>query len=307
MTQEFVRPDLAIEPVAKIEGISKIESNIAEVKKTAMEIKEFYENLVITEDDTKVAKDEKAKIKKMIDAVKRYRLDTAKEFTKPIEKFTNEAKETEKLLQDAYDTINSTVTKFENARKAEKEKKITEYFDELIAVKGIDFVTFKDTKISVTLSASEKALKASVDEFVNRIVNDLALIETQAHPVEILAEYKTCLDVSRSIMVVSDRMARIENERKAREEELKRQEEEKAALASLEANMPAEEEFVSPDFEIPVEVTGEETGPGPNEATCQADQEDNELLTMTFTVTGTIDQLRDLKQFIIERGIRIND
>lgn len=65
MSEEFVRPDLAIEPTARIKGISEIESNIADVKKRAIAIKKFYENVVFTEEDTKLAKDEKAKINKI--------------------------------------------------------------------------------------------------------------------------------------------------------------------------------------------------------------------------------------------------
>ena len=306
MSEEFVRPDLAIEPTARIKGISEIESNIADVKNRAIAIKKFYENVVFTEEDTKLAKDEKAKINKMIDAVKKYRQNVVTDFKKPIEQFEAEAKDTEKILREAYDTINNTVKKFEDTKKKEIEKNIVSYFNELIEAEHIDFVTFKNTGINITLSASEKSLKAAALDFVNRVKSDIQLINTQQYPVEILAEYKICLNVSQAIMTVTQRMARIEEERARREEEQKRIAEEKAAMESLEKNIPAEEPS-EPSFEIPVEIVEEQTFEVPAEISDTEMLADQELLTMTFSVTGTITQLRDLKQYIIERGIKIND
>ena len=165
----------------------------------------------------------------------------------------------------------------ENEIKAKKTKEVSDYFNEYLQSKGIDFVIFDNANINVTLSASMKSLKEQAKAFIDKIADDLALIDTQEHKDEILYEYKQSLNVSNAITTVANRYKAIE-EAKAREEERKAREQAEAeAAAKVEALTPPTVEPIAP----PVE--------------------EEPILTLKFTVRGTRTKLRELKEFL-ERG-----
>ena len=87
----------------------------------------------------------------------------------------------------------------ENELKAKKEQEIKDYFEEYKTVNNIDFITYGQARINVTLSASMKSLKEQAKQFIDKIVDDLKLIETQEHKAEILVEYKQILNVSKGL------------------------------------------------------------------------------------------------------------
>ena len=144
------------------------------------------------------------------------------EYNKPIKAFEDTAKETEKLLTETYNTINQQVANYENKQKEIKEQKIKDYFEEYKTANNIDFITYEQVKINVTLSASEKNLKEQVKNFIDKIKDDLNLIETQEYKAEILVEYKQTLNVSNAITTVVNRFKAVEEEKK-RQEEIKKQ------------------------------------------------------------------------------------
>lgn len=89
------------------------------------------------------------------------------------------------------------------------------YFHELCTAEKIDFLKFDNVGLEINLSTTEKAYKEKVNEYVQRVVDDLSLIDTQEHKAEILVEYKTTLNASRAIKAVQDRKEkeRLEQER----------------------------------------------------------------------------------------------
>lgn len=163
----------------------------------------------------------------------------------------------------------------ENELKERKRAKVEKYFAEYLASKNIDFVTFENADINVTLSASEKSLKEKAKAFIDRICDDLNLIETQEHKDEILYEYKRFLNVSLAITTVATRYKAIEAE-KAREAERKaREEAEKVAAEKVELVVDT---LTPPTVEESIEV--------------------EPTLTLRFTVKGTRTQLKALKEFL---------
>ena len=57
-------------------------------------------------------------------------------------------------------------------------------------------------------------------EFIDKIADDLNLIDTQEHKAEILVEYKQSLNVSNAITTVNNRFKAIEEEKAKQEKEL---------------------------------------------------------------------------------------
>lgn len=169
--------DMDVE-VALPKDMPVVEHNLNQLKDYALELNSFYKSLVITENDIKDAESEKAKLNKLIDQVKRLRIDKVKEYKKPIEDFEKTAKEVEAILNDASVTIKYTLDEYDAKRMEEKrEKVIKPILNNIISqsfVKGYlinpDNIienpkwynkTFKDDDI-------ESEIQAQVDEIIRQ-------------------------------------------------------------------------------------------------------------------------------------------
>ena len=269
-----VKPELT-DVVANITALGSIETNIALIKDRALSIKSFYENLVIAEDDVKDMKAEMAALNKTKDVVKKYRIDIVKEFNKPLDEFVANAKETEKLLSEAYDSLKSQVKVFEDARLEERKNEVIDYFNEYAKSLDIEFVPFESSGLSVGLSGSMKSYKEACKNFLDRIDSDLKLIYSQDEESinEILVEYKKSLNVGNAIITVKERKRALELEKERQE-----------ALNALKAK---EEEVIKKVEEVtaPKEVV------------------EPKKYTARFKVTTTLDQLKDLKKYMDLKGI----
>lgn len=274
------KPNFNLEVVANIDGVASIQSNMEGVKEQAITIRDWYQSLVITEDMLKNIKNEKAQIKKAKETVATYRKDIVKEFKKPIEQFELLAMETENILDEAYATCNEAVKRFEDETKAKKSEEVKAYFDEYAQSLKIDFVEYERLGINVTLTASMKSLKDTVKVCLDKIASEIDLINIQKEELipDMLVEYKKTLNVANAIKNVTDRHKAIEEE-KARQEALK-------ALKAEEEKTIAKAKEVIEEVTAPVEVKEVKT------------------YRSTFTVYGTVEQLRALKEFLEKEGIK---
>lgn len=281
--QELIKkPQFEGEIKAQIKSVGEIESNMKEVKGYVENLNNYYQNISFTEETMKEAKDEKSKVNKFKKQVSDYRKSIITEYNKPIKAFEDTAKETEKLLTETYNTINQQVANYENKQKEIKEQEIKDYFEEYRKANNIDFITYEQAKINVTLSASMKGLKGEAKQFIDKIADDLKLIETQEHKAEILVEYKQTLNVSQSITMVTNRLKAIEEEKKIQEQKVVHIE----MNENHEINQKSYEQLEN-IFNKPLEQPKEE--------------KTEEILILKFTVKGTRTKLRELKQFL-ERG-----
>lgn len=202
----------------------------------------------------------------------------------PWEKVERAYQDNIKLKYKAADSdLKSKINEVENILKDEKEAEIRSYFDEYVVSKGIDFVTFEQSNINITLSASKKSLKDQVTEFIDKICDDLALIETQDHKAEIMVEYKRSLNCSQAITTVANRIQAIE-EQKQREEQRKREREEREAR---------EAEIKSKAISFAQEVAIQ-----PPVLESKSDIPQPKKLKLHFTVVGTVEELKKLKNFL---------
>lgn len=197
--------------------------------------------------------------------------------------------------QEADRQLKDKIYGVEDQLKQDKEDQLKRYFYELCTSKNIDFAQFKDTGLNITLSASEKSLKEQIDTFVAKLEEDLNTInilpEDDEFKAEALAEYKATKDLNHSLQVIQER-------RRAKEVELKRQEEIKRIKAEQQeqANIQAEKvEDTKPQVAQPLQAP-----------TVEEEQEKApQLLVATFTVKGTLDQLKALKAFITQNNIEL--
>mgnify|MGYP002543812491 CR=1 FL=1 len=273
------KPQFKGEIKAQIKSVGEIESNMKEVKRYVENLNNYYKNITFTEETMKDAKDEKSKVNKFKSQVADYRKNIIAEYNKPIKAFEDTAKETEKLLAETYNTINQQVANYENKQKEIKEQEIKEYFEECKIANNIDFITYGQAKINVTLSASMKNLKEQAKSFIDKVADDLKLIETQEHKTEILVEYRQTLNVSQAITSVTNRFKAIEEEKKKIEQEKELQE--------FVVDIAKESDKYSEQIILNAPSIEEKT---------------EETLTLKFTVRGTRTKLKELKQFLESGG-----
>lgn len=287
------KPEFDGEIKVQIKSVGEIESNMKEVKGYVENLNSYYKNISFTEETMKEAKEEKSKVNKFKKQVSDYRKNIVAEYNKPIKVFENTAKETEKILLETYNTINQQVSNYENKQKEIKEKEIRDYFEEYKIANNIDFVKYGQLGINVTLSASMKNLKGQVKAFIDKITDDLKLIETQNHKAEILVEYKQTLNIGQAITMVTNRFKAIEEEKKRQEELKKDQLKEAQRIADENIRIQTEE------TKNAIESLSVTT---PNALQKPIKEKQKEILTLKFTVKGTLTKLRELKEFLENGG-----
>ena len=257
----------------------KIKSVGVEVQKRISDLN--LENQLVTEDTIKAVKGIRTDLNKEFAVFEEQRKFIKNAVTKPYQEFEEKYKEfIATHYNNADNTLKNKISDFENKLKEDKAERLKSYFTELCQSLQIDFLTFEQVNINVTLSASEKSLKETITAFVEGVNKDLDLLksipESDEFKAEVLHDYKKSLDMANALRITQER-------KKAKEEELKRIEEQK------------------------IDVVKNATTAEPHQEVLQAPmvEETPKQVETQFRVRGTIEQLKALKQFIIENNIEI--
>ena len=159
-------------------------------------------------------------------------------------------------------------------QKKKLEEEARKYFDEYKKNKNIDFITFESIGLKIGVSDNPTKLKKQVTAFIDKIEDDLKLINTQENQAEILVEYKKHLNVSRAITeVMSRKKALLEIEQQRAENNLEKEKQE------IESKMQ--------------QLANAVKGP---------EMSQEKIYTITFTVTGTAPRLKQLKDYLLREG-----
>ena len=266
-----------------------------QLKKASDEIDEKVKNavaLVCNEETIKIVKEVKATLNKELKEFEDKRRQVKSEIMKPYEDFESSYK---KYISDKYKSadveLKNKIDVVENELKANKKAEIVNYFNEYLSSKNIDFIKYEQANINITLTASMKSLKEQAKNFIDKIVDDLNLIDTQEHKAEILVEYKQSLNVSQAITTVTNRFKAIEEEKAKQERDTKLQKE----IVEIAKDGDKYAEHVLTIEEVPqMKIDAPLTTP--------IAEEQEEILTLKFTVKGTRTKLRALKEFLINGG-----
>lgn len=263
-----------------IKQLPVIEEKLKQLSEDISEKVESAKALVCTEENVKTIKQVRANLNKEFIQVENQRKAVKEQILEPYMKFEKIYKE---YISDKYksadEDLKTKINTVENELKVQKEQEIKNYFEELKTANNIDFVTYEQAKINVTLTASKKSLKEQVDSFINKILDDLKLIETQDNKAEILVEYKKDLNVSRAITEVVNR----------KEELLKIQQQQ------IDRNLQEEKNRIQENLH---NLASANTG----NQTQQEVQTQEKIYKITFTVTGTAVRLKQLKDYMLREG-----
>ena len=269
-----------IKGLIEVKQLPVIEEQLRSVSTVIDERVKNATSLVCTEESVKTIKEIRAELNKDYKEFENKRKLVKEQVLKPYNDFENVYKECiSDKFRNADIILKGKIDNVENELKSKKEKEIKDYFEEYKEANNIDFITYEQARINITLSASMKSLKEQAKQFIDKIVDDLKLIETQEHKTEILVEYKQILNVSQAITSVTNRFKAIEEEKEKIEQEKELQ---KFVVDTAKESDKYSEQIIliSPSVEEKTE----------------------EILTLKFTVRGTRTKLRELKQFLESGG-----
>lgn len=263
-----------------VKQLPQIEEHLKELSLDVDKKVENAKNLVCTEENVTTIKQIRASLNKEFKEVEQQRKIVKEQILAPYMQFEEIYKT---YISDKYKSADNDlkvkIDSIENELKAKKEQEVKDYFEEYKTANNIDFITYEQTKINTTLSASMKSLKEQAKQFIDKIVDDLKLIETQEHKTEILVEYKQTLNVSQAITSVTNRFKAIEEEKKKIEQEKELQ---KFVVDTAKESDKYSEQIIlnSPSVEEKIE----------------------EILTLKFTVRATRTKLIEIKKFLDNGG-----
>lgn len=265
--------------IAVIKQLPVITEKIKEVGKELDERLEKLdlENLVCDEDTKKEIKNLKVELGKEFKEFENQRKEIKTKIMEPYEIFNKTyEEEIKEKYQNADRILGDKINEVESELKHQKETEVKEYFEELLESNKIDFIEFHQTNITVNLTSTLKKLKEQVKDFVDKVVKDIAIIETQDYKDEILIEYKKDLDLNKSVIDVVNRHKELDELEKEKAIEKEKEEQEAKAIEKVDEVLTAPKELEE-EFDV-------------------------EIYETKFVIRGTLKQIKEIKKFLDDGG-----
>lgn len=247
------------EELEKFKDIECTEENKQEVKKTRTSINNTL----------KVFEDKRKEIKNQV-------LEAYNQFN---DKYELEVKT---KLENASNDLKMKIDYIESSQLAEKEIELGNFIEEHIKANHLENI-LKDVaeivrlaNLKVNLSSSMKSLKEGALAFIQRVANEVKLIELEETPSNLLYEYQqNGYDLTKAKLILIERQRQIEELAKQREQ--------------VQEVVKQEEKIVEQVEEIvaPKEVV-----------------EEQEVITITFTITDTKENIIKVREFMKKEGIK---
>lgn len=247
-------------------------------------------SLVCTEDAVKEVKKVRSELTKQFAELEEQRKAVKNAVMEPYNSFQSVYDEfIGNKFKAADSTLKAKIGEVEGELKNKKETAVKEYFDEYKKAVDVDWLTFDMAGLNITLTVSEKKLKEQAKEFVDRVAADLSVISMQDNSTEILCEYRRTRNLQQSIQTVKDR-----------QEQLARMVEAEAAKKAA----AIEREERAAEVQRVVEISAPKVELSAPKVEKKEEPKKIQMYTATFKVKGTLEQLKGLKSFLEERGIK---
>lgn len=255
-------------------------------------------SLICTEETYKSIKDARAQLTKEFKEYEAQRTAIKSKILEPYNAFEQVYRECVTAPFQTADTeLKRKITDVTSGIVAQKTDVVQEYYNELVAAAGIDWMDDLTYRPKVNMSDSVTALKKQAKAFVDGIVSDVTAIDAMESSAEVMVEYRKNLDLPTAIKVVDNRHKALEEQRRMEEERRVRQAEREAAAEKVRAaaaqTQPEPAQEISVDPEMPVQPDVEPVS-----------QPKPEPILMTrFYAKGTKAQLIGLKNYLEKEGI----
>ena len=278
-----IKTDLSVLPKV-------IEFNHKELKEFLVEKTAAYNSLVVTEDNIKSAKEDKAKLNKFKTAIENERKRIKKQCLQPYEEFERKCKEIVALIDKPIMSIDTQIKAFDDEEKERKYKALQQYFDDN-AKELLEIITLDQIINPKWANKGEKLLDLTqqIYDKLDKIRQDLKVIGGLKSPYESQMKdiYLKTFDVSKALAEQS----RLEEQDRKLAEIKKKQEAE-----SIQHQPQVEKEPVRTPAEpaTNIEVVRSEITPVKTER----------VVSGIFKVTAEPSKIKALAAFMKENGIK---
>lgn len=245
------------------------------------------DKLVATPESFKSIKDIRAKLNKEFKEYEEQRKAIKTGVSNPYVLFDAEYKKhISAHYSDADEKLKVKILSVESELKLEREKELKGFFIETCQANDVDFITFDKVGLNITMSPSMKSYKDKIKSFVEDVAKDATLIETldttDNYKVDVLVEYKACLDLTKSIQTIKSR-------REAKEEEAAKRVAPAVSVGEFKPTVVEPIPIVDAPLQAPVIETPED------------------VYDMKFAVKSTLIKLKELKAFLIANEIEFSN
>lgn len=273
--------DLNIDEIIVIEQLPQLFYKLEKVGEYLDEELSSIKDIVVSEESKQEVKKVRTNINNILkqfeDKRKEVKAKCLEEYNFFEEKYEQEVKG---KLTKASDELGNKIKDIEEKQVEEKSFKVFTFIREHIKANHLEnVITEVDVReyagLKLNLSTSEKSLKDNALAFIERVANEVKLIEMEETPSNLLYEYKqNGFDLTKAKLTLIERQKQIEELAKQREEV---------------------QEVIKEEVKVEEVV---ETITAPKEVV-----EEDEMLECQFQVKGTLAQIKAIKNFLNELGV----
>lgn len=299
-------------PLIKLVQLPIIEERLRDLKPYVQQRVAAAMAMPCTEETVSEVKNLRAELNALATEAENRRKEVKKAIEAPYKQFQTVYDECiGNLFKEADKDLKGKIDAVENGMKEACEAGLRKLFGDLVAAHHLEWLQYERAGIKVSLTDAKaktqppKKLRDALTQFVERVAQDVDMILSLPDANEIMVEYRQTLNAPVAIQTVNlrhQRMAEAEAER-ARRDEARKQEQEAAARVA-----EAAQQFEAPQpvqFAPPVAV--QEPEPPVQEIPVVQEAPAPEVYTVKFAVSGTLDQLLDLKRFMENGGYTYTD
>lgn len=291
-------------PVITLKQLPIIEEHLQLVKANVENRTKNAMQLVCTEETRGDVKKIRAELGKEFAEMEEQRKRVKEAIMHPYNQFEAVYKE---CISDPYKKADAElkrrIDEVEAGLKAEKVKAIQAYFDELCKANSLPWLRFEQMNLKIGLSTSVNGVKTVLTSTILKISSEVQELSQHEDAAELLVEYKKSLNVALALSTVRARHAMIELQKQRVAERCAKLEQQRAAEERVQQAI-AEAKDTQPDaVQPPIEEVPEPDEEPLSETPAAA----QDVYEVKFAVRGTIEQLKKLKQFILQEGMTYDD
>lgn len=285
-------------------------ANLQQLKEELTPRLKKYNELVVTEDSIKAAKEDKAALNKLKTAIEDQRKAIKKQYLEPYEALEKQCKEVVALIDAPIKAIDAQIKNFDEIEKQNKYKELEQHFESLNAPEWIKINNVLNPKWG---NKTEKidSLKAEMTKCCEKYIGELEklidMYKDFPHALAIEQKYKATLDFSQSAVYAANLKTSYEREQAIKAQMLKAAEEKRKAeeeQAQKETETAAQSESVINAPVSDVSESNEIIPPEPQNAVSVESVQSEPILKGKFAVECTKSQLIALRDFMKSQGIK---
>lgn len=284
------------------EHLQLVKSDIETRTRNAMQ-------LVCTEETRKDVKSIRTELSKEFAEMENQRKRVKEAIMEPYNQFEAVYKE---CISDPYKKADAELKKrideVESGLKSDKEKAIRDYFNELCKANNLTWLRFEQMGLKIGLSTSVNGTKTALTSTVLRISNEILELSRYENAAELMVEYKKSLNMALALSTIRARQEQIELQKQYEAQRRAALEQQRAAEEKVQKAVSEVQETQQDAAEPPIEEVTAPTEETPTEAPVAVqEQAQPTIYEVKFAVRGTIEQLKKLKQFIMQEGMSYDD